>query len=95
LAVRLHPDKHPPEQRDEAEKKFKELNEAYSVLSDEAKRQQYDNGADLEEIEQGGHGHGHGFHGMDPEELFGMFGNRGGGGGFRQSAPGGFSFHFG
>ena len=49
-------DKHPPEIRDDMEKQFKELNEAYGVLSDENKRQQYDGGADLEEIEQGGGG---------------------------------------
>jgi len=99
LAVKLHPDKHPPEQREEAEKKFKELNEAYGVLSDENKRQQYDAGADLEEIEQGG---GHGFHGgAVPEEMFASFfgggGGGGGGGGRGRQRPGGggFSFHFG
>ena len=36
LALKYHPDKNPDNQ--EAEKKFKEAAEAYSVLSDEKKR---------------------------------------------------------
>ena len=41
LAVANHPDKHPDE-KDKYEKKFKEINEAYSVLSDPQKRANYD-----------------------------------------------------
>src|ERR1700722_9737738 len=39
-AVKFHPDKNPGDS--EAEKKFKEISEAYEVLSDEKKRQTYD-----------------------------------------------------
>lgn len=40
LAKQYHPDLHPGDA--EAEKKFKEVNEAYSVLSDSDKRAKYD-----------------------------------------------------
>ena len=40
LAVKYHPDKNPGDA--EAEAKFKEIAEAYSILSDPAKRQKYD-----------------------------------------------------
>ena len=40
LAVQYHPDKNPGNK--EAEEKFKEIAEAYAVLGDQQKRQQYD-----------------------------------------------------
>ena len=40
LAIKYHPDRNPGDK--EAEAKFKEANEAYSVLSDKTKRQRYD-----------------------------------------------------
>ena len=40
LAMKYHPDRN--KQDKEAEKKFKEVNEAYSILSDTQKRKQYD-----------------------------------------------------
>ncbi len=39
-ALQYHPDKNPGD--NEAEKKFKEISEAYEILSDEKKREQYD-----------------------------------------------------
>ncbi|MBU2512706.1 DnaJ domain-containing protein [bacterium] len=41
LAMKFHPDKNKGEKQ--AEEKFKKINEAYAVLSDDNKRQQYDN----------------------------------------------------
>jgi molecular chaperone DnaJ len=42
LAVQYHPDRVPAEKKEEAREKFKELSEAYEVLSDDSKRHQYD-----------------------------------------------------
>ncbi len=43
LALKFHPDRVPHEQKKEAETKFKEISEAYAVISDEQKRSLYDN----------------------------------------------------
>lgn len=40
-ALKYHPDKN-PENKEEAEKNFKKVNEAYSILSDKNKKKQYD-----------------------------------------------------
>ena len=45
LALKYHPDRNPDDQ--EAEEKFKEINEAYQVLSDTDKRNRYDQLGDL------------------------------------------------
>lgn len=42
LALQHHPDRVPAEQKKEAEEKFKEISEAYAVLSDPQKRAAYD-----------------------------------------------------
>ncbi len=44
LALKFHPDKVSPDKKKEYEEKFKEINEAYSTLSDETKRRSYDRG---------------------------------------------------
>jgi len=53
LAQQYHPDKNPGDKA--AEAKFKEINEAYAVLSDADKRSKYDRfGAQWEQYERGG-----------------------------------------
>jgi len=42
LAMKYHPDKAPEWKKKEYEEKFKEIGEAYSTLSDDKKRKQYD-----------------------------------------------------
>ena len=86
-ARQYHPDVKPDDK--EAEKKFKEINEAYEVLSDEKKRRDYDTFGDAAFRQGPGPGAG-GFSGgpnggFDFSDLFG-----GGGGGSRN-----FTFHTG
>ena len=79
LALKYHPDRN--KDNPEAADKFKEANEAYSVLSDEQKRAQYDQlGMDaFEQMSQGGgagadpFGGFGGAQGFDMEDLFGTF----------------------
>lgn len=42
LAQKWHPDKHHPNNKTEAEEKFKEISEAYGILSNNEKRKRYD-----------------------------------------------------
>ena len=92
LAKQYHPDaQHTEEDKKNAEAKFKEINEAYSVLSDENKRAQYDRfGSNFEQAGFGGgygnYGGAYGFDGfggmdIDLEDILGsVFG-----GGFSSS----------
>ena len=53
-AMLHHPDRHSNEDEEvklKEEQLFKEVSEAYSVLSDRKKRSRYDNGQDLEEMD--------------------------------------------
>lgn len=77
LALKYHPDR---SEEPDAEERFKEISEAYAVLSDSDKRKQYD---------QFGHAGIDGrysqedlFRGVDFEDLLRGFGFAGGGGGF-------------
>ena len=98
LALKYHPDRNSNKsesEREIANTKFKEIGEAYEILSDPEKKRRYDQGVEIEDIDNphagprgGGMG---GMGGMDPNMLFQMFMQQQGGGGGR----GGHTFHFG
>ena len=76
LALKYHPDKNKGNK--EAEEKFKEIAQAYEILSDPQKRKQYDNYgfAGVEGFgEQGGFSGSGGFSGFDFEDIFSDFGD--------------------
>ena len=83
MAKKYHPDMNPGDK--EAEAKFKEVNEAYSVLSDEQKRARYDQfghaGVDPN-YGAGGPGGGFDMGDIDLGDIFGSFFGGGGFGGF-------------
>lgn len=85
LALQWHPDKNneTPEQQKRAEKMFKEINEAWAVLSDPKKREQHDMGMSMEDMQNGG-GMPGGFPGGGGMHfnMGGMPGGMGGAGGF-------------
>ena len=75
IALKFHPDKNPGNK--DAEMKFKEAAEAYSILSDQQKRQQYDQyghaGVGMGDQTQGFSGGG--FHHMSMDDIFSQFGD--------------------
>lgn len=89
MAMKYHPDKHKGDK--EAEEKFKDINEAYQVLSDPEKKARYDQfgTADFNGAEGfggfGGGGFGGG--GFDFGDIFESFFGGGGGGGRRRNGP--------
>ena len=91
MAKQYHPDLHPGDK--EAEAKFKEVNEAYEILSDKDKRSRYDQfghaGVDPN-FGAGGFGGGFGGYNMgdiDLGDLFGSFFGGGFGGGGQRANP--------
>ena len=82
LALKHHPDRVPPEQREEAQKKFQDIGLAFEVLSDDSKKRIYDQVG-----EDGLNGSGAGGDSSGGGQPFG--GGFGHGGG-----SGGHTFHF-
>ena len=79
LAVKHHPDKNPGDKA--SEDKFKEAGEAYGILSDKEKKQNYDNFGHAAFEGGGGGRQGGGFGGADFSDIFeDFFGDFGGGG---------------
>ena len=81
IAIKYHPDRNPGDKQ--AEEKFKEAAEAYNILHDPQKRQQYDQFGFDGPMGGGAGGFG-GFGGasMNMDDIFSMFGDIFGGHGF-------------
>ena len=91
LAMKYHPDQNPDDV--EAEAMFKEVGEAYAILSDPEKKAAYDRfGHAAFENGMGGAGGGNPFGGGDPNDIFQdifsqVFGGNPFGGGRRRGGP--------
>jgi len=84
MALVHHPDRHASasdKEKQEHEVKFKEIGEAYAVLTDAKKRAMYDRGQDVNDPD-GGFGHDGD---IDPNQIFQAFFGGGGHGGFQFS----------
>ncbi|XP_026538556.1 dnaJ homolog subfamily C member 7 isoform X2 [Notechis scutatus] len=90
-ALMHHPDRHSgasAEIQKEEEKKFKEVGEAFTILSDPKKKARYDSGQDLEED-------GMNMGDFDANNIFKAFFGTPGSFSFEASGPGNFFFQFG
>jgi len=81
LALKWHPDRNQQseEQKQKADKMFKDVNEAYKVLTDSNERKRYDMGGYDPDL-GGGFGGGTFTSNIDPNEIFNMFFSSAGGG---------------
>ncbi|PAF52711.1 molecular chaperone DnaJ [Helicobacter sp. 13S00477-4] len=80
MALKYHPDRNP--ENKQAEEMFKKINEAYEVLSDDTRRQIYDQYG-----KKGLENNGMGFSGRDFSDIFGDLGSI-----FESAFGGGFNF---
>jgi len=94
LALKYHPDRNSETEQTKkiAQRKFEDVSDAYSVLSDPKKKQMFDQGIDPlnPETASGAGGPGMSFHfsGGDPNEIFKMFFGGGDGGTFFKPSSG-------
>lgn len=72
-AMQFHPDKNPDNK--EAEAKFKEVAEAYDILSDDSKRANYDRFGKTSNPFGGGGSGGFSGHGFSMDDIFSQFGD--------------------
>ena len=70
LALKFHPDKAKPEDKESHEEKFKKISDAYSVLSDPEKMKNYDMFGKDSSSGNGGNDFHFSAGGIDPDELF-------------------------
>jgi DnaJ family protein C protein 3 len=80
LALKWHPDKN-ADNKEEAERMFMDIGEAYEVLSDQEKREKYDRGEEVYPNQGGGGGGGHDAHAFFQQQFMRHFQQQGGGGG--------------
>ena len=94
LALKYHPDRNSETEQTKkiAQRKFEDVSDAYSVLSDPKKKQMFEQGIDPlnPETASGAGGPGMSFHfsGGDPNEIFKMFFGGGDGGTFFKTSSG-------
>ncbi|KAG1313421.1 hypothetical protein G6F64_002274 [Rhizopus arrhizus] len=92
-AQEWHPDKYSGNlDKSQVENKMAEINQAYEVLSDPEKKEQFDNGFDPYDPEAGSQQQHNPFHFRGGSDH--PFAHFGGGNGFPFGSSGGFTFHF-